>query len=299
MIDICEVLLTAKKDGASDIYLKAGLVPRARKQGVIVEIPYPVLTMDDMLEYLLKITNAEQRNIVEEKGEICFSYGCTAEDRYRVTVFKSRGTVSMVFHVVSSLEDILQGVKNQQEVIRELSGKKRGLVLFAGDAGDGRSSSIAAVVNEINQKIPVHIMTLESPVETVHSSVMAIINQRENGEDFTDPVSAVEGALKEQVDVLVYDGILDGKLISTLCQVSGAGMLVLASTYGKSLSEVMGNVTAFYPPEEKDEVRKKLSEVLQAVVLCEWTEEAGKPCQKWDVISVDARVKNQIRNCIS
>lgn len=299
MIDICEVLLAAKKDGSSDIYLKAGLVPRARKQGVISAIPYPALTMDDMLECLLKITNAEQRNVVEEKGEICFSFECNAKDRYRVTVFKSCGVVSMVFHVVPSLEDILQGAKKQQEMIRELSGKKRGLVLFAGDAGDGRSSSIAAVVNEINQNNPVHIMTLESPVETVHNSAMALINQREAGEDFSDPVSAVEGALKEQVDVLVYDGILDRELFTKLCQLSRTGRLVLASTYGKTLSEVVGNVTAFYPPEEKDEVRKNLSEVLQAVVLCGLTVESGNSCQCWEVVSVDTQVKNQIRNCIS
>ena len=299
MIDICEMLLTAKKDGASDIYLKAGLVPRARKHGTVIEVPYPALTTDDMLECLLKITNAEQRNMVEEKGEICFSFECNTKDRYRVTVFKSCGVVSMVFHVVPALETVLQGMDQQQDYIRELSGMKKGLVLFAGNAGDGRSSSMAAVINEINQKSPLHIMTLENPVEIVHTSAMSIVNQRENGGDFTDPVNAATGALKEQVDVLVYDGILDDKLLTKLCQVSRTGMLVLASTYGKSLSEVIGNVTAFYPPEEKDEVRKNLSEILQAVVLCELTEDAGGLCQNWEMISVDARVKNQIRNCIS
>lgn len=298
MIDICEVLQEARDNGASDLYLKAGIGPRVRINGKISELSYRIVTADDMLECLLKITTAEQRSCLEECGECCFSYDENADSRYRVNVFKSRNVVSMVFHMVWSVRSVSRQFSGQQEQIRELAAKEKGLVLFAGNAGSGRTGSMAAVVHGMNQNNPVHIMTLESPIEVLQTSDLAIVSQRELGTDYADAVTAVESALKETVDVLVYDGKLDEKLVSELCRASGLGMLVLASTYGETLSEIVANITALFKADEKNEVRRRLAEVLQAVVICQRTEEAEGQQQKWEMISVDDRIKNQIQNGI-
>lgn len=298
MFDICEVLQKARENGATDVFLKAGIVPRFRKNGKISEVSYRIITADDILECLLKITTAEQRNRLEEQGECCFSYEEAPGIRYRVTIFKSRNIVSMVFHGVPAVLDIVRQLNGQQERIKELAGKEKGLILFAGNAGSGRTCSMAAVVHEINKSNPVHIMTLESPIEVVQTSDLALISQRELGRDYMDGVSAAEGALKEAVDVLVYDGKLDRGQVLSLCQIAASGVLVLAGTYGETLSEVIGNIVTLFAPEEKEQVRRTLAEVLQAVVVSELTEGANGQEQNWEVISVDVRTKNQIRNCI-
>lgn len=298
MFNVCEVLQKAKDRGALEVHLKAGMPPKYRCLNQMDEFSDPGLTSDDITECLLKITTVQQRNILEEQGEYCFSYDVPSVGRYRVNVFKSRGLVSMVFHEILPVSELASMLSGCEEQIAHLAGKKEGLVLFSGNAGSGRTSVMAAVVHEINQTGAVHIMTMEHPVEVVQTVGKSIVNQRELDLDYTDSCKAIANVRKEKVDVLVYDGELDGDLVRELLKTSKAGILVMASAYGNDLPEVISNITEYFPTERKDEIRKNISELLQAVVICKITEDACGPKQEMELISVDSHIRNQIRNKI-
>ncbi len=298
MFDVCEVLQKAKIKGASELYLKVGFPPRYKCFEQFGEFTNRRLTADDVMECLLKITNVQQRNILEEQGEYCFSYEEPTVGRYRVSVFKSRGVVSMVFHEILSVSDIASLMSGYQGQIEDLASRKEGIVFFAGNAGSGRTSAIAAVIHEMNLRRAVHIMTMEKPVEVLQLSGQSVINQREFGVDYTDCCKSICNARKENVDVLVYDGDLDENLMMELLKTSGAGVLVMASAYGNDISEVISNITELFPYERKDEIRKSISRRLQAVVICHITEDACGLKQDMKIIPVDSSIRNQIRNKI-
>ncbi len=296
MFDVCDVLREARKQGASDVYLKAGENPGICIRGKFSLLEYRTVTADDVLECLLQVTDGEQRSRLEERGQCLISYEASPADRYRVAIFKSRGLVTMVFHVLLTISEVAALAEENADSIRELAAVPKGLVLFAGDAGSGRTCAMAAVAEEILQCRPVHLMTLENPVEILLGAGQALVSQREWGKDFEEYTKALEDALKERVNVLCCDGAGDENLITQWYQNCRAGLLVMASTYGNSLPEVLGNLTAGTGVGEKDEMRKLLSEMLQAVVICKWVECPKGRKQEWEVLLVDGAVRNSIRN---
>lgn len=301
MIDVCEVLREAAKLEASDVYFKAGICPRARRNGSIENMNFPVLLAGDMLDCLLKIMDERERDVIEEKGEYCFSYEAPMAGRYRVKVYKSRDIVSMVFHRILPIDKIVQNPAAFAQ-LEAVADRKKGLVLFAGDAGSGKTTAMAAVLHEINENYPVHIMTLENPIEVLHESQRAIVSQRACGADFESTALAMDGALKEAVDVLMYDGKTDAQVISKLCQNAEAGMLVIAGVYGNNLAEILRSITVDFPMEEQGSIRKRLSGVLETIVICKKPMSPAKPedgqesVHSFEVLVVDDNMKNRICN---
>lgn len=296
MFDVCDLLHKAAEQGISTLFLKAGSVPGAWQEQENIPLSCGAVTAEDILECLLKITTANQRSVLEESGQITFAYEAAGAGRYRVSVWKTRGEVAMVFHGAPKIQTVREGLKGQQEQIEKLARIPGGLVLFAGNAGSGRTSSMAAVVHEINQNRPVHIMTMENPVEIVQDSEVALVSQREAGTDYKDGAETLDAVRKEKVDVLLYDDTLDKQRILGLCKAALSGSLVLAGVYGNTLPEMIQGIMLSFAAEEKEEIVRLLTNVLQAVVFCERTKSAQGMQQEWNVIFADEDVKNRIRN---
>lgn len=296
MFDVCDLLRKAEKQGASTLYLKAGSVPQARKEKERMEIFQTAVTAEDILECLLKITTAKQRSILEESGQITFAWEAAGVGRYRVSVWKTRGEMSMVFGRIPPIQVVNEEMKNLQESMEKLVQIPEGLVLFAGNAGSGRTSSMAAVVHKINQSRPAHILTLENPVEIVQDSKMAMISQREAGTDYKDEAAALKAVLKEKVDVLLYEDGSDKRQMLDLCEIALSGSLVLTDVYGNTLPEVMQGIMLSFKAEEREKVAERLAQVLRAVVFCKRSKTAEGVKQEWNMLFAADDVKKQIRN---
>jgi len=222
---------------------------------------------------------------------LCFSCDIPSAGRYRVSVFKSRNTVSMVFHKVWPIEDIVKDFKVPESVM-ELTDIASGLVVFAGESGSGRTCGMAALVDAINEYYPVHVMTMENPIEVIHESKKSLIDQREAGSDYLDAVYGLQCAEKQAVDVLVFEDVMSAETMERICQMAETGKRVILSANGTSMQEIMDGFTNFFSASEQNAIRKRLSKILQAVVISR--REGTLAAHSYEVIRVNAAMRNQI-----
>ncbi len=265
MISIEQVLKQAVEAGASDIHMTVGLPPRMRLYGDLINMDYPSLMPADTNEIADSVMNDKQRAIFAEKGECDFSLSFGSIGRFRVNTFKQRGSAAMALRVVNTEIPKPEELGIPSSVV-DLYSKKRGLVLVTGPTGSGKSTTLASLIDKINASRSAHIITLEDPIEYLHSHKRAMINQREVGLDTQSYSNALRAALREDPDVILVGEMRDLETISTAVTAAETGHLVLSTLHTIGAASTIDRIIDVFPPHQQQQIRIQLSMVLESVI---------------------------------
>ena len=264
-MDITELLAFSAKQNASDLHLSAGLPPMIRVDGDVRRINLPPLEHKEVHNLIYEIMNDGQRKDFEEHMETDFSFEVPGVARFRVNAFNQNRGPGAVFRTIPSkvltMEDL-----NMGQVFRDISSVPRGLVLVTGPTGSGKSTSLAAMIDFINENRYDHILTIEDPIEFVHESKKCLVNQREVHRDTHSFNNALRSALREDPDIILVGEMRDLETIRLALTAAETGHLVFGTLHTTSAAKTIDRVVDVFPAAEKDMVRSMLSESLQAVI---------------------------------
>ncbi|MGA8135220.1 MULTISPECIES: type IV pilus twitching motility protein PilT [Pseudomonas] len=264
-MDITELLAFSAKQGASDLHLSAGLPPMIRVDGDVRRINLPALDHKQVHDLIYDIMNDRQRKDYEEFLETDFSFEVPGVARFRVNAFNHNRGSGAVFRTIPSkvltMSDLGMG-----EVFRKITEVPRGLVLVTGPTGSGKSTTLAAMIDHLNNNKHHHILTIEDPIEFVHESKKCLVNQREVHRDTQSFSAALRSALREDPDVILVGEMRDLETIRLALTAAETGHLVFGTLHTTSAAKTIDRVVDVFPAQEKSMVRSMLSESLQAVI---------------------------------
>ena len=264
--DFADLLLEVLERKASDLHLTAGAHPTVRIRGRLVALEeFPVLTPSHTREVVYGILTNDQRQRLETDWQLDFAYAVPGTARFRVNAFVQRSAVSAAFrHIpteIKSIEDLALPA-----VMHEFAHKPRGFVLVTGPTGSGKSTTLAAVVDEVNRTRDDHILTIEDPIEFLHPHKRCIVNQREIGSDATSFAAGIKGALRQDPDVILVGEMRDLETIHTALTAAETGHLVFATLHTQDAPQTIDRIIDVFPPAQQQQVRVQLSVALQGVV---------------------------------
>ncbi|MBF0263893.1 MAG: type IV pilus twitching motility protein PilT [Gammaproteobacteria bacterium] len=264
-MDITELLAFSAKNGASDLHLSAGLPPMIRVDGDIRRINVPALEHNDVHDMIYDIMNDKQRKDYEEYLETDFSFEVPGLARFRVNAFNHNRGAGAVFRTIPSkvlsLEDL-----SAPSIFKEISNQARGLILVTGPTGSGKSTTLAAMINYVNESKYEHILTVEDPIEFVHDSKKCLVNQREVHRDTLGFNEALRSALREDPDIILVGELRDLETIRLAMSAAETGHLVYGTLHTSSAAKTIDRIVDVFPAAEKDMIRSMLSESLKAVI---------------------------------
>jgi twitching motility protein PilT len=265
-MDLNAILKVAIKGGASDIHLKSGLPPMFRVDGALVPLKNGERMMPDELQAIASsIMTSVQKERFEESRESDLAHGIAGLGRFRVNVFQQRGTIGIVFRVIPF------GVKTAEQlhlpaIIQKISREHRGLVLVTGTTGSGKSTTLAAMIEQINTERTAHIMTIEDPIEFLIRDRRSIVNQREIGVDTHSFSNALRAALRQDPDVILVGEMRDFETIETALTAAETGHLVMSTLHTLDATETINRIISVFPPYQQKQVRLQLATILKAVI---------------------------------
>ncbi|MEA3404307.1 MAG: type IV pilus twitching motility protein PilT [Pseudomonadota bacterium] len=264
-MDITQLLEFSAQQGASDLHLSAGLPPLIRLDGDIKRLDTPSLEPEDIHRMVYDIMDDEQRKHFEEHLESDFSFEIHNVARFRTNVFVQNRGLAAVFRTIPSevltLDDL-----NSPEIFRSISETPRGLVLVTGPTGSGKSTTLAAMVDYLNERKNSHILTIEDPIEFVHEPKRCLVNQREVHRDTHSFANSLRSALREDPDIILVGEMRDLETIRLALTAAETGHLVFGTLHTSSAAKTIDRIIDVFPANEKEMVRSMLSESLKAVI---------------------------------
>jgi twitching motility protein PilT len=264
-LDFAEVLLQVMERQASDLHLTAGSPPMIRQDGKLHALDYPPLTPQTTREVIYSILTNDQRQKLETEWQIDLAYSIPARARFRVNAYFQRASLSAAFrlipHDMPSLGDL-----GLPPVIKDFTKKPRGFVLVTGPTGSGKSTTLAAMLDLINEVRHEHILTIEDPIEFLHRHKRCIINQRELGADAQTFGLGLKAALRQDPDVILVGEMRDLETISTALTAAETGHLVFATLHTQDTAQTVDRIVDVFPPEQQQQVRVQLSVALEGIV---------------------------------
>jgi twitching motility protein PilT len=265
-MELNEILAIAVKAKSSDIHIRAGLVPIVRIDGKLRPIPNaPRLAPDAVRAMVHAIMNERQRKQFEEHFEVDLSYGVPGLGRFRINVYSQRGTVAMAMRSISMGVPTLSTL-NLPPVLEKLSMEERGLILVTGTTGSGKSTTLAAMIDYINDHKTCNLITIEDPVEYLHRDKKSIISQREVGFDTNSFGQALKGALRQDPDVILVGEMRDLETIETAMSAAETGHLVMSTLHTLDAAETVNRIISVFPPYHQRQVRTQLAGVLKGAI---------------------------------
>ncbi len=297
MLDIEAVLSKAKDAGASDVHITVGIPPKMRVNGNLVTMEeYPKMLPADTLDVVLNITSDAQRSKFEERGEFDMSFSIPNVGRYRVNIYKQRGSASLAFRLVGTTVPTAESLGIPTSVM-DLYQRKRGLILVTGPTGSGKSTSLAAIIDKINNFRDAHVITLEDPIEYLHTHKMSMVNQREIGLDSNNYANALRAALREDPDVILVGEMRDFETISVAITAAETGHLVLSTLHTIGAASTVDRVIDVFPPHQQQQIRVQLANVLEAVISQQLipTADGKGRVAAFEVMHANHAVRNLIR----
>ncbi len=265
MLDLDQVLADAVSRGASDVHVKVGSPPHMRLDGELVHACEEIVQAADTERVAFAIMPKVRAEEFISTNEADFAYSLSGVGRFRVNVFRQRGTVGMV------LRHILPGIPPMEElglppVCRRLAEEHRGLVLVTGPTGSGKTTTLAAMIDHVNATQARHIVTIEDPIEVLHSDKRSIINQREVGDDTADFLSALKRALRQDPDVILIGEMRDPETVWAALSAAETGHLVFSTLHTMGAAETINRVIDFFPPYQQQQVRMSLAGALKGII---------------------------------
>ncbi len=294
-MDIEELLRKTVTSNASDLHLTVGAPPTIRLHGEMQQLPYPVLTRDVLRTMLIGILTGDQQNKFEEKRDLDFSIEIPNLARFRCNFFVGRRGEGAVFRVIPT------EIKSFAElglppVLAEMARAERGLVLVTGPTGSGKSTTLAAMVDLINNERHAHILTVEDPIEFVHPHKKCLVNQREVKVHTESFASALRAALREDPDVILVGEMRDLETISLAVSAAETGHLVFGTLHTSSAAQTIDRIIDVFPPHQQSQIRTQLSESLQGVIAQTLIPKiSGGRVAALEIMTTTAAVKNLIR----
>ena len=295
-IDFADILLEVLETGASDLHLTAGSPPMLRKRGQLRPIDAPVMGPQEVREVVYSILSNAQRQKLETDWQIDLAYSIPGKARFRVNAYFQRASIGAAFRLIPQDMPALETL-GLPSTLRSFTEKPRGFVLVTGPTGSGKSTTLAAMIDVINEERNEHILTIEDPIEFLHRHKSCIINQRELGADAQSFALALKAALRQDPDVILVGEMRDLDTISTALTAAETGHLVFATLHTQDAASTVDRIVDVFPPEQQHQVRVQLSVALQGIVTQQLlpTADGKGRCVASEVLVPTPAVRNLIR----
>lgn len=265
-MELNEILTIAVKARGSDIHIKTGLPPIVRIDGKLHPIPNAQRLGPDVVSSIANMMmNDRQRRIFEENSEVDMAYAVPGLGRFRVACYRQRGTIALVFRAISMKIPTMEEL-NLPPVLQKLCLEERGLILVTGTTGSGKSSTLAAMIDHINNHRTCNIITIEDPVEFLHRDNKCIISQREVGTDTPTFSSALKGALRQDPDVILVGEMRDYETIETAMTAAETGHLVMSTLHTMDAPETINRIISVFPPYHQRQVRIQMASIIKGII---------------------------------
>ncbi len=295
--DFADLLLEVIDRKASDLHITAGARPTLRVRGRLTQLEhFPVLSPVETREIVYSVLNNDQRQRLETDWQIDFAYSIPGQARFRVNAYFQRAAVGAAFRLIPAELTSIEAL-GLPAVVHEFTRKPRGLVLITGPTGSGKSTSLAAIIDEINQTRDDHIMTIEDPIEFLHRHKRCIVNQRELGSDATSFAAALRAALRQDPDVILVGEMRDLETIGTALTAAETGHLVFATLHTQDAPQTIDRIIDVFPAHQQSQVRMQLSVALQGIMTQQLlpTADGSSRVVACEVLLPTAAVRNLIR----
>ena len=294
-VNLHQLLRAMIEKGASDMHLTTGAPPLLRIDGQIIPLKLEPLTAVDTKQLCYSVLTEEQKIEFEKRKELDLSFGVKNLSRYRANIFMQRGAVSGAFRAIPfkilTFEEL-----GLPPIVNELAVKPRGLILVTGPTGSGKSTTLASIIDKINTETRSHIMTIEDPIEYLHSHKRSIVNQRELGSDAHSFKDALKYVLRQDPDVVLIGEMRDLETMEAALTIAETGHLVFATLHTNSAAQSINRIIDVFPPHQRSQVRAQLSFVLEGVLNQLLIPRAGAPGR---VMAMEVMIPNSaLRNLI-
>lgn len=295
-MEINELLTRARQMGASDLHVSVGIPPKCRVNGELVNLTKERIMPPDSKALVEQMTPGRLVERFNRDGEVDFSYAIRGVGRFRVNIFKQRGTLSFVIRLVNTEIPTPESLGLPESVL-DLTTKKRGLVLVTGPTGSGKSTTLASLINIINQKYSKHIITLEDPIEYLHSHAKSVVNQREIGIDTQSYAAALRSALREDPDVILVGEMRDLDTIATAITAAETGHLVFSTLHTIGAVPTVERIIDVFPTHQQAQIRVQLATLLEAIIsqqLLPTADRRGRVAA-FEIMYANSAIRNLIR----